>query len=136
MFGRVASCWAHFEGVCYDLCGLVVGTMYACKRPAKSRAQPFGAQTVVFAICLFVFALQGEVPVVGEDPSVPQSLGLSSLKGRAAHEPRQPAVNKSIETLLVFCSVLCLVLDFGEIKFCCSVFKFQGLEQCIGFWTT
>ena len=27
MFGRVASCWVHVEGVRYDLCGLVVGTM-------------------------------------------------------------------------------------------------------------
>ena len=81
---------------------------------------------------MFVFALPGAVPVVGGYlyPSVPRSLGVSPQKGslRAAHGPRHPAVNKSLEILLGFCWVVCSVLGFGE------GLLFWFLSQCIGSW--
>ena len=64
---------------------------------------------------MFVFALPGAVPEWGgySYPSVPRSSGFSPQKGRAAHGLPHPAVNKSLETLLDFCLVLCSVLGFG-----------------------
>ena len=65
-------------------------------------------------------------------PSVPRSPGVSPQKGRAAHGPLHPAVNKSLEIVLGF--VWFCIRSLVLVKVCCSVFLSQGLEQCIGFW--